>query len=428
MHARFANMDFRIFGLSSFCSRGVYGSLTSAFWVQKTVHTACYHETNNYGRHYSAFLGQACSRNANMSFHDHAMPIDRILKPRHNCFHANILQGLSALNLKFLYTIRREVSTSSDWLAKSWLAEKRKKDMLRKRRRRHLQRAETKVSVFDSSFIFPSVKSFFARSIPAEQEWKANEAMMQTPIRQYDGRFHRQTPEEVKLAPLLMRNNLLITRDVEWANIMFAFEQENRYAVMDPCYPQSPVGFIREQSNVIVRQLLRTRRPFIAYISDAMGNELFRVRRPFWWITSTIYAEVNGKEVGVVRRRWHLWRRIYDLYMGNKQFAVVENPGFWNWTFTLKDEDDNVLAQIDRDWRGFGFELFTDAGQYVIRFGNAFSNPQISLASVVEELEVVRPLTMLERAVTVALAISLDNDFFSRTVGGWGLPIIAAGE
>lgn len=41
----------------------------------------------------------------------------------------------------------------------------------------------------------------------------------------------------------------------------------------------------------------------------------------------------------------------------NKQFAVVENPGLWNWTFTLKDIDGNVLAEIDRDWRGFGFEV-----------------------------------------------------------------------
>jgi len=36
---------------------------------------------------------------------------------------------------------------------------------------------------------------------------------------------------------------------------------------------------------------------------------------------------------------------------------VVENPGLWNWTFTLKDADGEVLAQIDRDWRGFGFEV-----------------------------------------------------------------------
>lgn len=36
---------------------------------------------------------------------------------------------------------------------------------------------------------------------------------------------------------------------------------------------------------------------------------------------------------------------------------MVENPGFWNWTFTLKDVNGDVLAQIDRDWRGFGFEV-----------------------------------------------------------------------
>ncbi|KAI3791494.1 hypothetical protein L2E82_05266 [Cichorium intybus] len=40
------------------------------------------------------------------------------------------------------------------------------------------------------------------------------------------------------------------------------------------------------------------------------------VRRLFLLITWSIYAEVNGKEIGVVRRRWHLWRRFYDLYLG----------------------------------------------------------------------------------------------------------------
>ncbi|KAJ0079745.1 hypothetical protein Patl1_24195 [Pistacia atlantica] len=102
----------------------------------------------------------------------------------------------------------------------------------------------------------------------------------------------------------------------------------------------------------------------------------------------------------------------------NKQFAVVENPGFWYWTFTLKDINGEVLAEIDRDWRGFGFEIFTDAGQYVIRFGNADPGSKTGPARVIQELEVARPLTLSERAVTVALAISLDNDYFSRH-GGW---------
>ncbi|KAK3141620.1 hypothetical protein QOZ80_4BG0336200 [Eleusine coracana subsp. coracana] len=208
---------------------------------------------------------------------------------------------------------------------------------------------------------------------------------------------------------------------------MFAFEQESRYIIMDPFFPQLPVGFIREKSNVIVRQLLRSRRPFVAEFTDAMSNEIFTVRRPFWWINSSIYAEVNGKEIGVVHRRWHLWRRIYDLYLGNKQFAVVENPGFWNWTFTLLDEDDNVLAQIDRNWRGIGLELFTDAGQYAIRFGDEGQSHRFGLAADVEELHVVRQLTLPERAVALALAVSLDCDYFSRR-GGWGLPFLIATE
>ncbi|XP_020093840.1 altered inheritance rate of mitochondria protein 25 [Ananas comosus] len=314
-----------------------------------------------------------------------------------------------------------ESSITREWLAQLWREELSKNKIRRRKRRTRNQEVVQYVEDSPASFRFLFFK-------PAEEYMKLERTTEQPPISQYDGDLlSPSSPEEVKLAPLLSRANLVIARDIEWANIMFAFEQESRYVIMDPYFHQSPVGFIREQSNVIFRQLLRARRPFVAYITDALGNEIFRVRRPFWWINSTIYAEVDGKEIGVVHRRWHLWRRIYDLYLGNKQFAVVENPGFWNWTFTLKDEDDNVLAQIDRNWRGIGFELFTDAGQYVIRFGAVGLERKSSLASPIEELEVVRPLTLSERAVAVALAVSLDSDYFSRR-GGWGLPILIAGE
>ena len=88
-------------------------------------------------------------------------------------------------------------------------------------------------------------------------------------------------------------------------------------------------------------------------------------------------------------------------------------------------------------------QILTDAGQYVIRFGSSDPGSKIGLASAVEsriirmltplvfsllidmmfllqveDLEVSRPLTLVERAVAVALAISLDNDYFSRH-GGW---------
>lgn len=317
-----------------------------------------------------------------------------------------------------------------DFLVQLWAVDK-KMQRQREKIRRKVSNFENGHTVYQNQ---PSIENSFGRYYSGSSVTEENShgsmkpVLKQPPLSQSaTGLLEAASPEEVRVAPLVARSNLLITRDIEWANLMLGFEQENRYAIVDVCYPQSPVGFIREQSNLIARQLLRLRRPFVAYINDAMGNELFRVRRPFWWINSSIYAEVDGKEVGVVHRRWHLWKRVYDLYLGNKQFAVVENPGFWNWTFTLKDIDGQVLAQIDRDWRGFGFEIFTDAGQYVIRFGNAGSYANISPAGVVEELEVARPLTLAERAVAVALAVSLDNDYFSRH-GGWGIPFVAVGE
>ncbi|CAM8908788.1 unnamed protein product [Rhodiola kirilowii] len=210
----------------------------------------------------------------------------------------------------------------------------------------------------------------------------------------------------VQIATLLARSNLLITRDIEWANLALGFEQENRYAIMDVCYPQS---------------LLRLRRPFVASITDANGNELF-------WVCSRpmilIYCNLSFQEIGVVHRRWHLGKGLtatkfhtFSVACRSEQFAVVENPGFWYWTFTLKDINGNVLAEIDRNWRGFGFEILTDAGQYVIRFGSSNSSSNTGLASEIQELEVARPLTLSERAVTLALAISLDNDYFSRHGG-----------
>lgn len=318
-----------------------------------------------------------------------------------------------------------------DFLVQLWVADKKQKRSRAKRRGKVVNYANNGETVYtnQSSFQPPLGRWFSGTSITEEKsDDHVRPVLKQPPISQSaTGALKPASLEEARVAPLLARSNLLITRDIEWANLVFGFEQENRYAIVDICYPQSPAGLIREQSNLIARQLLRSRRPFVAYITDAMGNELFRVRRPFWWITSSIYAEIDGKEVGVVHRRWHLWKRVYDLYLGNKQFAVVENPGFWNWTFNLKDIDGQMLAQVDRDWRGFGFEIFTDAGQYVIRFGSADASPNIGPAGVVQELEVARPLTLSERAVAVALAVSLDNDYFSRH-GGWAIPFVAVGE
>ncbi|XP_031401185.1 phospholipid scramblase family protein C343.06c-like isoform X2 [Punica granatum] len=325
-------------------------------------------------------------------------------------FEGNLLfsgRTLKTMSHQVGNSTERELHLNRDFFVQLWVSDKKMNEHGGKRRRKQgRQKNLGGVSYVDQPLHRIAERWFSGDSTVRENSGPSRRVLQQPPPSQsVSGLLKPASPEEARVAPLLARSNLLITRDIEWANLVLGFEQENRYAIVDVCYPQSPVGLIREQSNVLARQ----------------------VRRPFWWITSSIYVEIDGKEVGVVHRRWHLWRRIYDLYLGNEQFAVVENPGLWNWTFTLKDINGEVLAEIDRDWRGFGFELFTDAGQYVIRFGSSDPSSKTGRAREIQELEVARPLTLSERAVTLALAISLDNDYFSRH-GGWGIPFIDVGE
>ncbi|THG09870.1 hypothetical protein TEA_008689 [Camellia sinensis var. sinensis] len=342
-----------------------------------------------------------------------------------------------------------------DFLVQLWVADKKQKRSRAKRRGKVVNYANNGETVYtnQSSFQPPLGRWFSGTSITEEKsDDHVRPVLKQPPLSQSaTGALKPASLEEARVAPLLARSNLLITRDIEWANLVFGFEQENRYAIVDICYPQSPAGLIREQSNLIARQLLRSRRPFVAYITDAMGNELFRVRTLctiiaihfVYYCCCSFRAYLIlllGSKALLVDNQLNLCRdrRMWELLLPaesnspnfltsplrNKQFAVVENPGFWNWTFNLKDIDGQMLAQVDRDWRGFGFEIFTDAGQYVIRFGSADASPNIGPAGVVQELEVARPLTLSERAVAVALAVSLDNDYFSRH-GGWAIPFVA---
>lgn len=68
------------------------------------------------------------------------------------------------------------------------------------------------------------------------------------------------------------------------------------------------LGYITEETSMlstISRQLLRLRRPFKADILDLAGNVLLRVRRPFYFINSTITVEDGeGQRIGEVRKKW----------------------------------------------------------------------------------------------------------------------------
>eukprot|EP01135_Chromosphaera_perkinsii_P007001 Nk52_evm2s659 gene=Nk52_evmTU2s659 len=211
-------------------------------------------------------------------------------------------------------------------------------------------------------------------------------------------------------APVLEHPALVVTREIEMMNLFIGFEQANRYSIATPT--GQIVGYMAEEDSLgksLARNVLKTHRSFTSTIMDTAGNVVLRIKRPVYLVNSTISIEnAEGEVIGEVLQSWHLWRRRYDLFNREKvQFGSIDS-GFLAYEFDIVNEEEKPLARIDKDFVGFMREIFTDANQYIIKMDMLDNS--------------VRTLLYDERAVTLAAAISIDFDYFSRhsRAGGHG--------
>lgn len=109
---------------------------------------------------------------------------------------------------------------------------------------------------------------------------------------------------------------------------------------------------------------------------------------------------------------------------GMAQFAYVSEP-FMSWDFTLKDSEHRITGSVNRNFGGFARELFTDTGVYALRMDSASlsQEPSHYISQTGErEPHQQTAMTLDQRAVMLATAVSIDFDYFSRHsgVGGGG--------
>ncbi|KAI0831471.1 Scramblase-domain-containing protein [Trametes gibbosa] len=273
-----------------------------------------------------------------------------------------------------------------------------------------------------------------------------------SPLWEGSVRAPASNPEE-GLQRLLMNNDkLIVTRQIEMLNIFVGFEQANRYAITNELgdtlgyVVEEPGGFLSTFS----RQVFRTHRPFRALVMDSEGSPILWFRRPFAFINSRMYVQrlkdfnaytPEGEPVldtfAEVQQRWHLWRRRYDLFLRDTphrilstlnepqpepepelfhQFAKIDG-GFLSWHFNLSDAQGQAIASVNRAFRGFGREIFTDTGQYFVNFDGAAVNAD---NGPLEKPYLIRNLSVEERALILATAVNIDFDYFSRHSGAGG--------
>ncbi|PRP78029.1 hypothetical protein PROFUN_14729 [Planoprotostelium fungivorum] len=220
-------------------------------------------------------------------------------------------------------------------------------------------------------------------------------------------------PAYLGLDGVLNNDVLIITRRIEWANVLVGFEQANMYEMKNQ--QGHVVGYMAEEDsllNTVGRQLLRGHRSFKTTIFDSARNKVLQVHRPVYLISSSLYVnDAADNRIGSVTMDWHLIRRRYKLMHREQPFAYIDS-GFLQWEFDLKNADGKSLTAIDKDWTGLGRELFTDGNQYLVKY-NA-------------KEEGLPPLELEQKAIALATAISIDHDYFSRRShsGGFFPPLM----
>ncbi|OSD08703.1 Scramblase-domain-containing protein [Trametes coccinea BRFM310] len=274
----------------------------------------------------------------------------------------------------------------------------------------------------------------------------------QSPLWEGSMRTPSSNPEEGLTTLLMSNSKLVVTRQIEMLNIFMGFEQANRYVITNEL--GDTLGYIAEEPRGLLstfsRQIFRTHRPFRAIVMDAAGSPILWLRRPFAFINSRMYVQrlkdfdaytPEGEPIldtfAEVQQRWHPWRRKYDLFLRDTphrilsvlnepqpepepvqftQFAKIDE-GLLAWHFTLRDALGQPIANVNRAFRGFGRELFTDTGQYFINFDALAASEE---SDAIQQPILIRNLSIEERALVLATAINIDFDYFSRHSGAGG--------
>ncbi|KAL5336327.1 Scramblase-domain-containing protein [Aspergillus crustosus] len=97
------------------------------------------------------------------------------------------------------------------------------------------------------------------------------------------------------------------------------------------------------------------------------------------------------------------------------QFAYVDER-FFSWDFSLRSADNHLVGSVNRDFSGFARELFTDTGVYALRMDSATSKD----TEISGQETSTTGMSLDQRAVMLATAVSIDFDYFSRHSGGSG--------
>jgi uncharacterized protein YxjI len=172
---------------------------------------------------------------------------------------------------------------------------------------------------------------------------------------------------------------LVISQKKEWGEILTGFETRNRYKIFDA--EGRELFLAREEpGTILLRWFLKAMRPFRLKIVTADGACKLAVRRPFrFYFHEAAVTDAEGRDLGTIRRRFALLRRIYTVTDCQQQeLCQLYGPLLHPWTFEIR-KGGMPQGKICKKWSGLLKEGFTDADNFGVTFPPGWCDAHKSL-------------------------------------------------
>lgn len=116
----------------------------------------------------------------------------------------------------------------------------------------------------------------------------------------------------------------------------------------------NPIGHVGAEGSTLSRMFMGSRS---LLVRDIDGRQLFRIKDPvnFGFDTFEIYDASGAHLLALIKKKLSFLRARLDLNITGFGQCQIEGS-FWGFSYTIL-AGDNPIANIDRQWSGFGREM-----------------------------------------------------------------------
>lgn len=170
----------------------------------------------------------------------------------------------------------------------------------------------------------------------------------------------------------LEKQGLIIQQRKELAEL-FGVETRNKYEILDE--QKNNLGFAAEQGGglfaLFARSFLGHWRKFEIHIFDRERQLMLKAFHPFRWFFQRLeIKDHQDNSLGYLQQRFAIFTKHFDIFDENDQLIYsVKSPFYKIWTFPFYQHDKEV-AKVEKKWSGLVKEIFMDADNFHIDFGN----------------------------------------------------------